>query len=632
MPLTCNASDAGASVTGIAVTAMIVATAVGWMATTQPANANGETITSHGISVFGDLKYGSDFEHFDYVNPDAPQGGTMRFVGTLASSTFDSINPFIIKGESAQGTGRMHDTLLVGSADETDSAYGLLADTIEYPESRQWVIFNMNPSATFSDGEPIEASDVLFSYNILIEKGRPVYQIAYQDIETVEALGPHKVKFTFKDGVSTRELIQTAGSIPVLPEHYYETVEFADSTLVPPVVSGQFLPTDIKPGRSISYCKRPDYWAKDHRVHVGSSNFDCFLYEYFADRVASFEAFKSGAYLLHEEFFSKNWATLYDFPALEKGWVIKTEIEDQNPSGAQGYWFNLRRNKFQDIRVRQAIGMMFNFEWSNQALFYGIYKRTDSFWENSDMQAEGMPTEGELQILADFRDQLPETVFSEPAFVPPVNSPDRTDRRALRTAARLLEEAGWTMQDGIRKNTAGKPLIVTILDSSPAFERINNPFIENLKRLGIDARFELVDHAQYQQRTKDLDYDIIPGRFRLPQTPGSELRQLFSSASANQPDTSNISGLADPAVDGIIESVLAAETREEVKTRVKALDRVLRDRHIWVPQWYSGTHKVAYWDVFGMPETKAPYVRGDGQWWLDQDKYDALKAAGAPLP
>ncbi|MEM9642655.1 MAG: ABC transporter substrate-binding protein, partial [Pseudomonadota bacterium] len=293
MPLTCNASDAGASVTGIAVTAMIVATAVGWMATTQPANANGETITSHGISVFGDLKYGPDFEHFDYVNPDAPQGGTMRFVGTLASSTFDSINPFIIKGESAQGTGRMHDTLLVGSADETDSAYGLLADTIEYPETRQWVIFNMNPSATFSDGEPIEASDVLFSYNILIEKGRPVYQIAYQDIEAVEALGPHKVKFTFKDGVSTRELIQTAGSIPVLPEHYYETVEFADSTLVPPVVSGQFLPTDIKPGRSISYCKRPDYWAKDHRVHVGSSNFDCFLYEYFADRVASFEAFKS---------------------------------------------------------------------------------------------------------------------------------------------------------------------------------------------------------------------------------------------------------------------------------------------------------------------------------------------------
>ncbi|MEO1313468.1 MAG: extracellular solute-binding protein, partial [Pseudomonadota bacterium] len=422
----------GLTLMGVAV---LVLGAVTWTIAPRPALAEGETIVSHGISVFGDLKYGPDFEHFDYVNPDAPQGGTMRFVGTLASSTFDSINPFIIKGEAAQGTPLMYDTLLVASADETDSAYGLVADSIEYPENRQWVIFNMNPEARFSDGEAIEASDVVFSYNALIEMGRPVYQIIFQDIESVEALDTHQVKFTFKEGVSTRELIQTAGTISILPEHYYEEVDFAESTLTPPVVSGQFVATDVRPGRSITYCKNPDYWGADHRVNVGSQNFDCYVYEYFADRVASFEAFKSGNYLLHEEFFSKNWATAYDFPALDEGWVIKTELVDQNPSGAQGYWFNLRREKFQDIRVRQAVGMMFNFEWSNKELFYGIYSRTDSFFENSPMQAEGLPEGRELAILDRYRDQLDPAIFSEPAFTPRVNSDTRLDRQAVRAAS-----------------------------------------------------------------------------------------------------------------------------------------------------------------------------------------------------
>ncbi len=606
--------------------------ALAFVALSRPALANGETTISHGISVFGDLKYGPDFPHFDYVNPDAPKGGTMRFVGTLASTTFDSINPFILKGEPAQGTGLMYDTLLVGAADEPDGAYGLIATSLEYPEDRQWVIFDMDPAATFSDGEPIEASDVVFSYNILLEKGRPVYKIIFQDFESVEALDAHRVKFTFKDGVSTRELIQQAGSLSILPEHYYENVDFAESTLTPPVVSGAYEITDTKPGRSIKYCRRDGYWAADHPVNVGANNFDCYVYEYFADRIASFEAFKSGNYLLHEEFFSKNWATAYDFPALDKGWVIKTELIDNRPSGAQGFWFNLRREKFQDIRVRQAIGMMFNFEWSNQALFYGIYKRTDSFWENSEMQAEDIVDGAELALLEEFRDQLPDTVFTEPAFTPQVNQPSRTDRRALRAAARLLEEAGWTLQDGVRKNAAGKTLTLEIMDDSTAMERVINPYVENLKRLGIEASLDFVDPAQYQQRTKDLDYDMVPGRFSMPQNPGLELRQLFSSASADQPDTVNIAGIADPAVDALIEKVISADSREKLVLTVKALDRVLRDRHIWVPQWYSGTHKVAYWDIFGMPDEKPPYSRGDAYWWFDQEKYDALKAAGAPLP
>jgi microcin C transport system substrate-binding protein len=590
-----------------------------------------ETIVSHGISAFGDLKYPADFQHFDYVNPDAPKGGTMSFRGTLASQTFDSLNAFILKGEAAQGLGLLYDSLLIGSADEPDAAYGLVAESLEYPEDRSWVIFNMRPEATFSDGEPITADDVVFTWKVLLEKGAPSYKIILKDIANVEALEPHKVKFTFRPGAATRDLPGLAGGLAILPEHYYQTVEFAESTLDPPVGSGQYVVADVRPGKTIKYCRRPDYWGLDLPVNVGANNFDCYVYEYFADNTAAFEALKVGNYLFHQENFSALWATAYDFPAIEKGWVKREALPDRRPSGTQGFWFNLRREKFQDPRVREAIALMFNFEWTNATLFHGLYKRTDSFWENSEgMQAEGLPEGEELAALEEFRDQLPPEVFTEPAYVPPVMGRQQVDRASIRRASKLLDEAGWTIgEGGLRRNAAGQTLSVEFLDDNPTFERVLNPYIANLRRIGIDARLNMVDAAQMQQRQEDFAYDIVPGRFSMSLSPSLELRQLFSSEAADAPGSANLSGVADPAIDGLIELVIASDDRETMEARVRALDRVLRARQIWVPNWYSGEYLIAYWDVFGRPEAQPPYSRGDTYWWFDQAKFDKLKAEGA---
>ncbi len=592
--------------------------------------ADEHVITSHGISAFGDLKYSADFTHWDYVNPNAPKGGTFSARGTGASGTFDSLNAFILKGEPAQGLGLLYDSLLIGSADEADSAYGLVAETLEYPEDRSWVIFNMRPEATFADGAPITADDVVFSFNILVEKGHPAYRIRYADFDTVEALGPHRVKFTFKDGVPTRDLPATAGGISILPRHYYDNVDFAESTMTPPVGSGAYVVADAQPGRSITYCRNPDYWGQALAVNVGTYNFECIIYEYFADRTAAFEALKSGEYLFHEEYYSKIWATEYNFPSLERGWVIREEITDGRPSGTQGYWINLRREKFADPRVREALGKLFNFEWSNETLFYGIYQRTDSFWENSPMQAEGVPDGEELAVLEPFRDQLPETVFSQEPFTPPVYRPTRLDRKALREAKALMADAGYSLIDGLYHDAEGKRLTIELIDDSPAFERINTPFVDNLRKAGFDAKYIQVDSAQMEQRQEDFDYDITPGRLVMSLSPGLELRQLLGSAGAAEKGTLNLSGLADPVVDALIEKIIEAPDRPTVEARVRALDRVLRSKHIWIPQWYGGTHKLAYWDIFGRPEIKPPYSRAVmATWWIDQAKLDKLKAEGA---
>jgi microcin C transport system substrate-binding protein len=590
----------------------------------------GEVIVSHGISAFGDLKYPEGFAHFDYVNPDAPQGGTMSFRGTGASQTFDSLNGFILKGEPAQGLGLLYDSLLAASADEPDAAYGLVAESLEYPSDRSWVVFNMRPEASFSDGHPITAEDVVFTWQVLLEKGAPSYQIILKDIQAVEALDAHRVKFTFKPEAAKRDLPTLAGSLSILPKHYYETVEFADSTLTPPVGSGRFTVSTVEPGKSIKYCKNPDYWGEGLPVVVGGNNFDCIVYEYFSDNNAAFEALKIGNYLFHQEYFAILWATAYNFPAIEKGWVKREELDDNTPSGAQGFWFNLRRPTFQDPRVREAIGLMFNFEWTNETLFYGLYKRTDSFFENSPMQAEGVPEGEELAVLEAFRDQLPPEIFTEPAFSPPVQGRSQTDRAALRRASQLLNDAGWTVgADGMRRNAAGEKLTLRFADDSPAMERVINPYVANLRRLGIDASYTQIDAAQMQQRQEEFDYDILPARFAMSLSPSIELRQLFSSDAADTPGSANLSGIADPVVDALVEKVIEAETRDEMETRVRALDRVLRSKHIWVPNWYSGKYLVAYWDVFGRPDQKPPYSRGDGYWWFDQAKHDKLKAAGA---
>ncbi len=590
-----------------------------------------DSTEAHGISPFGDLKYPPGFAYFDYVNPDAPQGGHMRFRGTLASGTFDSVNYFILKGEAAQGLLRIHDGLLARAWDEPASYYGLIAESLEYPEDRSWVIFNLRPEARFSDGTPITAEDVVFTIDTMKTEAAPYFRITLEDVAGAAALDTHRVRIDFEEGAATRDLAATVGELPVLPRHYYDTVPFDQSTLDPPVSSGGFRIEAIDPGRSITYCRDPDYWGRDLPVNVGKDNFDCFTYEYFADTTAAFEALKVGEYLLHEEFSSAIWATAYDFPALDKGWIIRGEIPDGRSSGAQGFYMNLRREKFADVRVREAIASLFNFEWTNATLFHGLYQRSDSFWENSDLQATGLPEGAELAVLERYRGQLPDTVFTEPAASPPIRNPDqKIDRNAVRAASRLLEAAGWRVgADGMRANADGERLRVEIVSDNAAFERVLLPFIENLRRAGIDAIHTRVDAAEEVQRQEDFDFDIMIARIVLPLRPSVELRTVFGSRGADAPGTLNLAGVADPAVDALIEEIIAAPDLPAMTARVRALDRVLRAMHIWVPNWYKGSHWLAYWDVFGQPAIKPAYDRGVDYWWWDQAKYDALVAEGA---
>src|SRR6056297_390191 len=493
-----------------------------------------DLVTSHGISAFGELKYPPDFQHFDYVNPEAPKGGFISFRGALASQTFDSLNLFILDGDPAQGLERIYDTLLARAWDEPDAAYGLLAESLEYPEDRGHVVFNLRPEARFSDGEPVTADDVVFTFEILKSEGSPLYRLQLKDIESATALAADRVRIDFADGVSARDLIQTAGAIPILPEHYYETVDFTRSTLEPPLGSGPYVVESADAGRSVRYCRNEDYWAADLPVNVGAWNFDCATYEYFADNTAAFEALKSGGYLFHEEFFSALWATAYDFPALDEGWVIRDTIPDGRAAGAQGFWLNMRRPQFADPLVREALSYVFNFEWSNETSFYGLYGRTDSFWEGSNMQASGPLRGDEADILEPFRNALSPRIFTEPAYVPPVSANRPTDRQALRRASTLLDEAGWTIDDaGVRRNAAGEVLTIRFVEDGPAFERIILPFVENLKAVGIDASFELIDSAEMQDRQKNFNYDINVARFVLPLSPSIELRTLFGSESAD---------------------------------------------------------------------------------------------------
>ncbi|MEM1314713.1 MAG: extracellular solute-binding protein, partial [Pseudomonadota bacterium] len=434
----------------------VACTAAAWTASTGPAAASSdaaadaaavETTVSHGISSFGDLKYPEGFPHFDYVNPDAPKGGVWSGRGTAASNTFDSLHPFILKGEPAQGLGATFDTLLTGSADEADALYGLLAETLEYPEGRAWVRFTLRPEAAFSDGSPVTAQDVAWTFETLKTRGSPLYRLRLRDVASATAEDARTVRFDFAEGVPTRDLPALVGALPILSEASWQGRDFEDSTLDPILGSGPYAVTDVKPGRSITYTRREDYWAKDLNVNVGTNNFDAYRYEYFKDYTAAFEGFKAGAFHMHEEFFSKIWATGYDFPAVNNGWVIRESVPDGRPSGAQGFWFNMRRPQFQDPRVREALAMGFDFEWSNEVLFFGLYARTDSVFENSPLQAEGPPSPEELALLEPLAADLPPGVLSDPPYSPPVSNGSGSDRRVLRRAMRLLDEAGWPVGD-----------------------------------------------------------------------------------------------------------------------------------------------------------------------------------------
>lgn len=584
--------------------------------------------TAHGVSAFGALKYPADFPHFDYVNPEAPKGGTLKTRSTFALNTFDSLHPFPLKGETPPEIALfVYEPLMIRAADEADAVYGLIAESVTWPEDRSWAEFRIRPEARFADGAPVTAEDVVFSLDILKEKGAPSYQIAYSAIERAEALAPDRVRFVFREGASTRDLPMLAGSVPVIPKHAWEGRDFAESTLDLPLGSGPYRVAGFETGRSIAYERRADYWGWSLPVNVGRWNFDRMEFEYFRDYTAAFEAFKAGVYEMHEEFFSKLWATGYDFPAVTDGRVVRDTLPDGRPSGTQGYWFNLRREKFADPRVREALGMAFDFEWSNRTLFYGLYTRTTSFFQGSPLAAEGPPSPAELALLEPLTAHLPETALKA-AYLPPVTDGSGRLRRELNAAGALLDAAGWTVgSDGKRRNAKGELLTVEFLDDSPTFERITGPYVKNLEQLGVTATMRTVDAAQYEERRKTYDFDVTIARMPMAATPGVDLLNLFSSAAAEAQDTLNLSGVANPAVDALIEAAIGAKTAEAHAAAISALDRALRSLHIWVPQWSKASHTMAWWDRFGRPATKPPYARAvEDTWWIDPAKSAALDA------
>ncbi len=609
----------------------VIAATPGWsQEDAAEGSADGVTV-SHGYSTFGDLKYGPDFKHLDYVNPEAPKGGE---IAIWAQGTFDTFNPYTIAGNAGALSNIGYETLLTTVADDPTALYCLVCETLEYPENLAWVIFNMRPEATFSDGSPLTAEDLKFSHEIFMEQGLPSFRAAFgTQIESVEVLDTYRVKFTFAEDAPPRDRIDLAAGIPILSKAWFEEsgARIDETRLEPGLGSGPYALENFNVGRRIVYARNPDYWGEDLPINVGRNNFDSIRVEYFADSTAAFEAFKAGEYTFRAENSSLQWATGYDFPAVEKGWVIVEELEDGSLTSGQSFVFNLRRDKFQDPRVREAIGLMFNFEWSNETLFYGLYERVKSFWGNSDMEATGKPNEAELALLEPLVEEglLDASILTEDALVPPTSGPRQTDRRNLRRASELLDAAGWTVDDDGRRRKDGRPLEVVFLESSPTFDRVINPFVQNLERLGIDARLERVDPAQEEQRRGESDFDIATQSFSLGLEPSTGLRQWLGSEGAEESNR-NLMGLEDPAVDRLIDVIVGAETEEEMKNGVRTLDRVLRAKLFWVPQWFKGVHTVAYWDMFDHPEQLPPYSRGELDfWWYDAEAADALRAAGA---
>ena len=578
----------------------------------------------HGLSTFGDLKYPPQFTHFDYVNPAAPKGGKLSMIGDEGRITFDSFNYFIRKGVPAQGLLYLFDSLMVRAYDEPDAMYGLLAKEIELHDDKKGVTFYLRKEAKFADGSPVRASDVVFSIQAYKTKASPFYKLMMQDVEVTEALDPLTVRFRFK-GLQTRDLPQRVAEMPILSEKFYQTHPFDKGSLVPPLGSGPYKIGKFKAGTFVTYERRTDYWAKDLPVNKGRFNFDQLRYEYFADRAAEFEGLKAGEFDLREEFTSKDWATKYKFDAVKTGKVIADTFADDRPGGTQGFFINTRRAKFNDPRVRQAIGLAFDFEWTNKNIFYNLYNRTHGFFENSPMKAIGKPSTEELLLLTPFRDQLPASVFGE-VPLPPVSNGSGQDRKMIRKARKLLKEAGWTFKNKQWVNQSGEVLTIEFLTFSPSFQRVILPMIKNLKLLGIQATLRQVDPAQYQERLKSFDFDITTRRFVMRLTPGVELWNMFGSRSSLAEGSFNLAGIENKVVDHLIGRVINAKSRAELLTACRALDRVLRAHYYWVPHWFKAKHNVAYWNKFSRPALKPNYARGIvDTWWFDEEKAGRLK-------
>lgn len=593
--------------------------AVGEKAITEKAAA------AHAIAMHGQPKYAADFTHFDYVNPKAPKGGTLR---QGAQGSFDSFNPFIIKGDSAVGAGSIYDTLMTPSEDEAFSQYGLLAETVEMPDDRSWIAFHLRSNAKWHDGQPITADDVIWTFNTLMEKGAPFYRFYYASVAKIEKLDERSVKFTFKPG-ENRELPLIVGQMAVLPKHYWQTRDFEKTTLEPPLGSGPYKFGAFEAGRYVQYDRVDDYWGKDLAVNVGKANFDALRYEYFRDENVMVEAFKGGVIDLRVENISKVWATAYDIPEVANGQIVKEELSHQRTAPIQGYIFNLRRNLFKDARVRQALAYAFDFKWSNRNLFYGQYARSRSYFGNSELEAKGLPQGRELEILNAYRGRIPDTVFTA-EYNPPATDGDGRIRDNLREADRLLKEAGWEIQGKQRVHKdSGQVFDFEIMLVSPAFERVTLPFSKNLERLGITAHVRTVDSSQYVKRTETFDFDIITSIWGQSLSPGNEQRDFWGSGAAQTDGSRNLIGIVDPVVDELIELLIAAPNREELVARTRALDRVLQWGHYLIPQWYSSIDRIIYWNKLSRPDT-IPLQGADlSSWWFDAAKAATIKGANA---
>lgn len=582
----------------------------------------------HGLSLFGALKYQPDFNHFDYVNPQAPKGGTLKM---SSIGTFDSLNPFILKGQAASLSGMIYDTLLQSSGDEPSSEYGLLAEKVSYPDDFSSVTYRLRSEARWHDGKPITPEDVIFSLKML-KQGHPRFSYYYANIEKVEKTGPHEVTFYFNQ-TGNRELPQITGQLTIVPKHYWEGTyangkkrDFFASTLVPPLGSGPYRIGKVVAGRHITVERVIDYWGKDLPVNIGRNNFDKLRSDYFRDDTVALEAFKGNQFDVRFENSAKNWATAYKIKTVENGSIIKRKFLTKNPERMQAFVFNTRRSKFADARVRLAFNLAFDFEWANKNLFFGQYTRISSFFEGSELAATGLPQGRELEILEELRADIPAEVFTK-TYENPVNGNPRLLRANLRKARKLLEEAGWKIKNRVLVNEkSGRKMPVEVLLVSPAFERIVLPYKKSLERLGINMGVRTVDVSQYQNRVDAFDFDMIVGGWGQSLSPGNEQRNYWGSKAANRKGSRNLVGIKNPAIDKLIEKIIFASDRTELLHLTHALDRVLLWNHFVVPQWFSKGTRMARWNRFGFPETLPDYQMGfPGIWWFDEAKAATVK-------
>jgi microcin C transport system substrate-binding protein len=608
------------------------ATAPAWLRWAGAAAAAASETETHGISAFGDLKYPADFRHFDYVDPNAPKGGVFSQIGPTRAFnqnflTFNSLNSFILKGDGAQGMEWTFASLMARAEDEPDAMYGLAADKVRISSNGLVYRFHIRPEARFHDGSKLTAQDVAFSLTILKDKGHPIINQLLHDMEGAAAEDDAVVTVRFAEK-RARDVPLFVAGMPIFSHAYYTVHPFDQSTLNIPLGSGPYRVGRFEAGRYIEYQRVADWWGAKLPVSVGQNNFDTLRYEFYRDRDVGFEGFKAKSFLFREEFTSRTWATGYDFPAIRDGRVKRGEIPDDTPSGGQGWFFNTRRAKFANPRLREALNYAFDFEWTNKTIMYGAYMRTHSVFQNSDMMAVGLPRPQELELLEPWRGKVPDAVFGEP-FVPPVSDGSGQDRALLRKAAQMLTDAGFPIKNGKRVGPDGEPVTIEFLLDEPSFQPHHMPLIKNLGTLGVDATLRMVDPVQYKARTDDFDFDVTSTRMSFSTTPGDSLRTHFSSRAAKIKGSENLAGIADPAVDALIEKIIDANTRPELVIACRALDRVLRAGHYWIPHWYKASHRIAYWDVFGRPEGKPRYARGIPEtWWYGRDKAARLEQSG----